>query len=99
MNGDLRRRIETVLREHHIDISVEKPTCCCGADGGKSEDDMDAHRADVLASVLQPDIDTIAQAIVASMEEQCDFRHVGLIGAHVDWRKVARAAVDAWTAS
>lgn len=41
------------------------------------------------------DIDKVAKAIVASMEEQCDFKHVGLIGAHLDWRKVAKAAVDA----
>lgn len=39
--------------------------------------------------------EAVAAAIVASMEEQCDFEHVGLIGAHVSWQKVADAAIQA----
>jgi hypothetical protein len=42
-------------------------------------------------------VDRVAAAIVASMEEQCDFQHVGLIGMHLDWKRVARAALDAAT--
>jgi hypothetical protein len=41
------------------------------------------------------DIDAVAEAIVASMHEQCDFGHVGLIGMHLEWKKVAQAAIDA----
>lgn len=37
----------------------------------------------------------VAAAIVASLEEQCDFGHVGLISAHVKWGRVAEAAVAA----
>lgn len=37
----------------------------------------------------------VADAIVASMEEQCGSGHVGLIGAHVSWQKVAEAVIAA----
>jgi hypothetical protein len=40
------------------------------------------------------DVAKVRKAIVQSMEEQCDFGHVGLIGAHVHWDKVAQAAID-----
>lgn len=39
--------------------------------------------------------DRIAEAIRASMEEQCDFEHVGLIGHHVNWNRLADAVLDA----
>lgn len=51
-----------------------------------------------MSNQPQPDLRqrmAVRKAIVASMESQCSFKHVGLIGAHLSWDKVAQAAIDA----